>query len=223
MSNKARAAARLLPGAFLLAAVTAPGIAQAPPASAPPTFRESVEIRVMDLDVSATDSKGNPVADLTREEFRVTVDGKVVPIDYFTRVAEGTIHSPDLAAASPDRVLAEYRKGEETYIPRDFLMYVDVGNLSPSSRKRGIEALKDLVTRMGASDRGRVVLFDRRAKQQTDWTSSKEDLLEALTKIEAGSVGMSRLMTEIQTLHLIDGSRQRSSRAFAAGESGMTW
>ena len=100
----------------------------------------------MDLDVSATDSKGNPVADLNRDEFRVTVDGKAVPIDFFTRVAEGTIHSPDLAAASPDRVLAEYRKGEETYIPREFLMYVDVGNLSPSSRKRGVDALKDLVT-----------------------------------------------------------------------------
>lgn len=194
----------------------ASALAQAPAASAPPTFRESVEVRVMDLDVSATDSKGNPVADLNRDEFRVTVDGKAVPIDFFTRVAEGTIHSPDLAAASPDRVLAEYRKGEETYIPREFLMYVDVGNLSPSSRKRGVDALKDLVTRMGANDRGRVVLFDRRAKQQTDWTSSKEDLLEALSKIEAGSVGMSRLMTEIQTLHLIDGSRQRSSRAFAA-------
>lgn len=205
----------LLAAGLLLAPVAR---AQNPPvpASAPPTFRESVEIRVMDLDVSATDSKGNPVADLNREDFRVLVDGKPVPIDFFTRVAEGTIHSPDLAAASPDRVLAEYRKGEETYIPRDFLMYVDVGNLSPANRKRGMEALRDLVTRMGPSDRGRVVLFDRRAKQETDWTSSKEDLFESISRIETKGVGMSRLMNEIQTLHQIDGSRQRTSRVFAA-------
>src|SRR5450432_1259279 len=224
MTNRILAAAPILLSAALASvSTTAFSQAQAPPSSAPPTFRESVEIRVMDLDVSATDAKGNPVADLAREDFRVLVDGKPVPIDYFTRVAEGTIHSPDLASASPDRVLAEYRKGEETYIPREFLMYVDVGNLSPANRKRGMEALKDLVTRMGPSDRGRVVLFDRRAKQQTDWTSSKEDLLESLSKIESQGVGMSRLMNEIQTLHLIDGTRQRTSRVFAArsyGEQG---
>jgi VWFA-related protein len=127
----------------------------------------------MDLDVSVTDSKGNPVTDLTKDDFRVTVDGKPVPIDYFARVAEGTIHAPDLASASPDRILAEYRKADESYIPREFLMYVDIGNLSPNNRKRGLEALRDLVTRMGPSDRGRVVLFDRRAKPQTEWTASK--------------------------------------------------
>lgn len=206
----------ILPGglAALLAPAAVFGQAQQPPA--PPVFRETVEVRVMDLDVSVTDSRGNPVTDLKREDFRVTVDGKPVPIDYFTRVAEGTIHAPDLASASPDRVLAEYRKGDETYIPREFLMYVDVGNLSPNNRKRGVEALKDLVTRMGPSDRGRVVLFDRRAKPQTEWTSSKEELFAALSKIEQSGVGMSRLMSETQTVHQIDQTRQRTSRQFAA-------
>ena len=76
-------------------------MAQAPaaPPQEPPTFRESVEVRVMDLDVSVTDSRGNPVTDLKKDDFRVAVDGKPVNIDYFTRVAQGTIHAPDLATA----------------------------------------------------------------------------------------------------------------------------
>jgi len=190
----------------------APG---APPAQEPPTFRETVEVRVMDLDVSVTDSKGNPVNDLTKDEFRIAIDGKPVPIDYFTRVAQGTIHAPDLATASPDLVLNEYRKGPDAYIPRQFLMYVDIGNLSPANRKRGVEALRDLVTRMGPSDLARMVLFDRRGKEQTQWTSSKEELFLALDKIERSGVGMSRLMAETQAIHQIDSMPVRARESVA--------
>src|ERR1700682_2613437 len=210
---------RASPGSlgFGLALLPAAALAQAPPApeNPPATFRETVQVRVMDLDVSVTDSRGNPVSDLTQNDFRVTVDGKPVSIDYFTRVAEGTIHAPDLATASPDLVLAEYRKGADAYVPRQFLMYIDVGNLSPGSRKRGLEALRDLVTRLGPGDMGRVVLFDRRGKEQSEWTSSKETLFSALSKIESG-VGMSRLMNETQTLNQIDSTRSRQSRETVA-------
>jgi VWFA-related protein len=184
------------------------------PGQEPPTFTEEVEVRVMDIDVVVTGRDGRPVADLKREDFTIRIDGKPVGIDYFARVDEGTIHAPDLATASPDQVLAAYRQGEEAYVPRHFLMYVDVGHLAPNGRKRGLEALRDLATRMGPNDRGRVILFDRRAKELTEWTSSKETLFAALTKIEKAGVGMSRLLTERQTLREIDASPRRSAREF---------
>src|SRR6266540_4277296 len=180
-----------------------------------PTFREAVEVRVMDLDVVVTDSRGRPVPDLAQREFSVKVDGKPVSLDYFVRVEEGTIHAPDLASAPPERVLAEYRKGGEAYVPRHFLIYVDLGHLSPGYRGRALEALRDFVTRLGPSDTGRVVLFDRRAKDLTPWTASKETLLSALSRMESG-VGMSRLMTEQQTLREIDSTRSAQSRIIAA-------
>src|SRR5688572_2784252 len=190
-------------------------IAAAPTlAQQPPTFTEEVEVRVMDIDVVVTGRDGRPVTDLRREDFTIRIDGKPVPIDYFARVDEGTIHAPDLANASPDQVLAAYRSGEEAYVPRHFLMYVDIGHLAPNGRKRGLEALRDLVTRMGPNDRGRVVLFDRRPKELTEWTSSKEALFSALTRIEKSGVGMSRLLTERQTLREIDSTNRRSNREF---------
>lgn len=215
--------------AFLLLALfpaASFGFAQEPPAppGAPP-FRESVEVRVMDLDVTATDSRGRPVQDLKREDFTVRVDGKAVPVDYFARVEEGTIHAPDLATASPDQVLSEYRDGGGVYVPRHFLIYVDLSHMSLGSRTRVVEALKDLVTRLGPSDSARVVTFDRRGKELTDWTGSKETLLNGLSRVADSGVAMARLMNERQTLRDIDsipafrrGTREAMARNYAEQE-----
>ena len=202
----------------VLAVLPAFVAAQAPPAANPnlPTFREAVEVRVMDLDVVVTDSKGQPVTDLKKEDFTVRVDGKPIPLDYFTRVDQGTIHAPDLANASPELVLAEYRKGEDAYVPRHFLIYFDLGHLSIQGRKRGVEALRDLVTRLGPGDSARVVSFDRRPRTLNEWTTSKETLLLSFDSIEKAGVAQSRLMTELQTLRDIDTSPRRSSRVFSA-------
>jgi VWFA-related protein len=142
--------------ALMLSAATAlpQQATQAPPL---PTFSERVEVRVLDLDVDVTDSKGQPVRDLKRENFTVKVGGKAVPIDYFARVDDGTIHAPDLATASPDQVLAAYKKGDEVFVPRNFLVFVDFGFLSPGLRNRSIEAIRDLVTRLGPNDAVRIV------------------------------------------------------------------
>ena len=50
---------------------------------APPAFGERVEVEVVNVDVVVTDASGRRITDLIREDFRLEVDGKVVPIDYF--------------------------------------------------------------------------------------------------------------------------------------------
>ena len=201
-----------------LAAFASVALAQEPPPPPPqplPVFKESVEVRVMDLDVSVTDSKGQPVSDLAKQDFTVKLDGRPVPIDYFTRVEEGTIHAPDLAAASPDRVLEIYKKGGDAFVPRNFLIYVDSGSLSPAYKNRALDQLKDFITRLGPTDTARMVLWDRRARELTEWTSSKETLLSAVNSMERG-VGMSRLQNQIQTMQQIDSTRSRSQRQMLA-------
>ena len=70
---------------FLIGATTV--VAQEPQAPAPvsnPTFSERVEVRVLDLDVDVTDSKGQPVPDLKKDDFTVKIGGKPVAIDWST-------------------------------------------------------------------------------------------------------------------------------------------
>jgi VWFA-related protein len=167
------------------------------------TFTERVEVRVMDLDVVVTDRNGKPVRDLRREDFTVRLGGQVVPIDYFARVDAGAIQAPDLPTASPEQVLAAPGREETTYLPRHFLIYVDVGRLSPDWKRRALEPLRDFVSRLGPNDHGRVVMFDRRPRVLTEWTPKKEALLAALAGVEK-TVGMSRLTAERQAIFDIE-------------------
>jgi VWFA-related protein len=209
--------------ALLLGAATL--LAQPPPAPvALPTFSESVEVRVLNLDVDVTDSKGNPVTDLKRDDFVLKIGGKPVPIEYFTFVNEGQIHAPDLATAAPEQVLATYKKGEDAYVPRNFLVYVDLGYMPPGRRNASLNAIRDLAGRLGPNDAMRVVVFNRSPTTLVDWTTSKEVVLTALTDLERQGVGMSRLQAQTQTIALIDGMgtgrRNASSRIQLARQYG---
>ncbi|MDQ5870906.1 MAG: VWA domain-containing protein [Acidobacteriota bacterium] len=190
---------RALALALVAAFSTGPAVAQDQPAG----FTEQVEVRVMDLDVVVTDRDGKPVRDLKREDFTVRLGGKVVPIDYFARVDAGAIHVPDLATASPEQVLAPPERTEPVYLPRYFLIYVDLGHMSPVWKRRALEPLRDLVARFGPNDHGRVLMFDRRSTVLTEWTSKKEALLAALSGVDK-TVGMSRLISERQARNSID-------------------
>jgi VWFA-related protein len=198
--------------------------AQQPPPSLP-TFSESVEVRVLNLDVDVSDSKGNPVTDLKREDFTLKIGGKPVPIDYFTLVNQGTIHAPDLATAAPDQILATYKQGDEAFVPRNFLVYVDLGYLPAGQRNYALNAIRDLATRLGPNDAIRVVVFDRSPSVLVDWTTSKEVVLTALTDIERQGVGISRLQAQEQALAQITsmgaGRRNASSRVTIARQYGQ--
>ena len=157
----------------------------------------------MDLDVVVTDRDGKPVRDLKREDFTVRLGGKAVPIDYFARVDAGAIQAPDLATASPEQVLAAPGGEKPAYLPRYFLIYVDLGHMSPVWKRRALEPLRDLIARFGPNDYARVLMFDRRSTVLTEWTSRKDALLAALSGVEK-TVGMSRLTSERQARQNID-------------------
>ena len=158
-----------------------------PPASLPAGVRAAVEVTAMDLDVVAT-LDGKPVNDLKKEEFVVRVDGKTVPVDFFARIDAGTVHGPDLATASPDLVLDTLKADTgETFVPRQFLVYFDDERLLPYERKPVLEALRDFFTRLSPSDRASLVSYNGATRVVVPFTSSKEDLLGGLSRIEEAS------------------------------------
>ena len=64
----------------------------APQGTRQPTFRTGVNI--VRVDVIVTDDNGNPVTDLTKDEFEIVEDGKVQTIDLFRQIRiDGTVPS----------------------------------------------------------------------------------------------------------------------------------
>jgi VWFA-related protein len=211
-----------VPALVLSFALGLPGHAAVAPSEAAPLaagVRAAVEVTAMDLDVVAT-KDGKPVDGLTKGEFVVRVDGKPVAVDYFARIEAGTVHGPDLATASPDLVLETLRAdGGETYVPRQFLVYFDDERLLPQERKPVIEGLRDFVTRLSPSDRASIVSYNGATRVLAPFTSSKEDLLDALLRLEKASPrGLSWESQYRQT-----GQDLRSSRPSARSSILRSW
>ena len=198
----------------LVLVLAAPGASEETPRPAgvlPAGVRAAVEVTAMDLDVVAT-KDGRPVNDLTKEEFVVRVDGKTVPVDYFARIEAGTVHGPDLATASLDLVLETLRNDAgETWVPRQFLVYFDDERLLPQERAPVIEGLRDFVTRLAPSDRASIVSYAGSTKVLVPFTSSKEELLDGLSRLEKASAkGLAWEMQYRQTLRELRTTRASS-------------
>ncbi len=156
---------------------------QTPPPAAP-GVRAAVEVTVLDLDVVAT-KDGRFVNDLTKDDFTVKVDGKLVPIDYFTKVESGQLIGPDLQNASPDLILDSYKASTgDRYLARQFVLFFDDEHMLPDDVPRAVEGARDLVTRLAPSDQAAVYCYNRgTTRVLTPFTSSKEALLDGLARL----------------------------------------
>lgn len=168
----------------LLAGIALAGPAD-PPAGRQGGVRAAVEVTALDLDVVVT-KDGKFVSDLTRDEFVVKVNGKAVPLDYFTRIDEGTLFGPDLSKASPDLIL-ESVQGDagQRYLSRQVLLYVDDDHLMPFDRPRAFEGLRELVYKLSPSDQVALFRYDRGATRALiPFTGSREEVLDGIAKLE---------------------------------------
>jgi len=111
--------------AVLAAAALAVGIGPALVAQQTPTFRASVKL--IDIDVIATDKDGKFIRDLTRDDFEIIEDGKVQDLQTFSfvDVPPGEVApAPSVPGLEPDTV------SNAAVIGRIFAILMD----SPSSR-----------------------------------------------------------------------------------------
>src|SRR3954454_7568785 len=68
----------------------------------PPSFGESIDVRVVNVEAVVTDRQGHRVSGLKPEDFRLRVDGKEVPVEYFNEVRDG-----EALPAAPEAASAE--------------------------------------------------------------------------------------------------------------------
>ncbi len=85
-----------------LAWLVSSAVASARPAgSAAPVIGDAIDVRVVNVEVVVTDWRGHRVTDLKPGDFRLKVDGKAVPVEYFTEVRDGRAAGTAGDAGSP--------------------------------------------------------------------------------------------------------------------------
>ena len=144
---------------FLVAAQAA---AQQPPAS-----RLRVTVRVVNVDVSVTDAKGNFLSGLTAQNFRILEDGQLRPVAHF----------------SPERVPVRIVLLLEA-TPAVFLIQQD-----------HFQAAFHLLPNLRPEDEAALLTYDRDLQVEADFTRDKRRLQQHLMGLGRFSMGMAEMKT----------------------------
>jgi VWFA-related protein len=186
----------------LLAAVV-PAAAQQKPSGQPQApqsvFGEQIEVRVVNVEAVVTDRQGNRVTGLKPGDFRLEVDGRAVPIEYFNEIRGGSAVAPgEEEKASPVKGLPSLAPGSP--VGTSYLVFIDnFFSLGPR-RDEVLRSLKEQLSRLGPEDRMAIVAWDGgQVEMLTSWSNSARQLGSAIEKaLGERTYGIARL-AELRT------------------------
>jgi VWFA-related protein len=144
---------------------------------APPETQGSagdvIDVRVVNVEAVVTGRRGQRLEGLTAADFRLLVDGKEVPIDYFTEIRGGQAR-----AAKGGGPVAPV-EGE---VGRSVLMFIDQRFSQQTDLDVVLRRLVKDVDNLGPEDRAAVVAYDIAGSLRvlTNWTGDANRLRAAL-------------------------------------------
>jgi VWFA-related protein len=175
-----------LAGTLVLAFGLAPAARQAAPAKpgqTPPgpqvTFR--LETNYVEVDAVVTDSKGNFVRNLTRDDFQVFEDGKPQSVDTFSLV-DIPLEKADAPLYRETVVEPDVVTNDRDIEGRIYLIVLDSNHVQPLHTTNVKRWARDFILNyMAANDEAAVVQVGKTASSQ-DFTSNKRLLLASVDK-----------------------------------------
>ena len=180
---------------------------------------KNVDVSITNLDVVVTDSKGNRVTGLRKEDFEVIEDGLqqivtnfyVVEAGMLKVVGDDPVPAPveAAAAAAPSKVEA----GNAAVAPLPVLktkivIFVDNLHITPSNRNRVLRNIEAFArTNVKDNVEAMVVTWERSLKVLRKFTNDGRDVADVLKQVEEISAqGSARLSERRDVLKAIDDS-----------------
>jgi VWFA-related protein len=174
-------------------------------------FRDHIELTVVNLVVSVTDKQGEPVTDLTMDDFEVYQDGKLKPVTNFQIYTEDVFKqhfaSGPTLPPDPETPPAEVSGFEPR--PVYLVMYVDNYNLNPLDRNRVLSQMERFV-RENVNPPVQMMVVSRIQTPQViqDFTTDSDLVIEELRGIRKDSANRASLERERADLVQIMQSRE---------------
>ena len=154
---------------------------QAPRAPQGAEFGETIDVRVVNVEAVVTDRGGERVRGLKAGDFKLLVDGKEVPVEYFAEVAEGSAVS---ASGSGGPVAP----GEAVGV--NYLVLLDESVSIKSQRDDLLKRVKADLPLLRPADRMAVLTFDGlRIDVLAPWTQDAGVLAAAFDKARQRPTG----------------------------------
>ncbi|MCP3959514.1 MAG: VWA domain-containing protein [bacterium] len=177
---------RWSPATALLAAAL---VATGAPLAAQQTdtiFSEEIEVKVVNVEVVVTDKAGQPISDLTMEDFEVLEDGKPVQLTNFYAVdnAGASLGAGQMPEAGDESAEPARPAGSTQRL--HLVIYVDNLNIRPENRKHLFEKLRTHLREQGAlpGTRAMLVAMNQRLEVVVPFTDDLTKIDAALDEIE---------------------------------------
>ena len=156
-----------------------------------PRILETIDVRVINVDVVVTDRKGNPITGLTRDDFIVLENGRPQNVTNFyevvteTGTGEGEPAAPAIRTA-PDEAPRQPEQPEQ--LRRKMIIFIDNLTLGPFTRNRVFESMKEFVSEsLRPGDQAMIVTWNRSLKTRLNFTSDAVQIRQTLDAIAGES------------------------------------
>ena len=153
---------------------------------------ETMEVRVVSIDVVVTDSRGRRVTGLTKDDFELLVGKKPHPITHFSEIGDEpaapqiALTAETQAAAPAAAAAAPVRRGNT------ILFFIDQSSLDPRRQHAVFEELRKFTTDvMRPGDRAMVAAWNRGLKTAQAFTDSPDEIRRALDRMQKNAAGLS--------------------------------
>ena len=164
----------MLFAALVWTAVPAPG----QEVEIPEVFSETIDVRVVNVEVVVTDRAGNRVQGLKPSDFELLVDGEPTPIAYFTEIEDGLAAGGATADISGVPAL-----DLNAPVGTNFLIFIDDLFSIERDRNRVLDHLADDFGELGPADRIAAIAYDGQTVETlTEWTNSADRFRDALDR-----------------------------------------
>jgi VWFA-related protein len=201
----------------------APVSGQQPAPEEPSIFGEQIDVRVVNVEAVVTDRQGNRVTGLGPGDFRLRVDGKDVPIEYFTEVRGG-----QAIAATPADTAGSGQSAAIQGLPAlapgspvgtSYLVFIDDYFGVGARRNEVLRELMEDLGRLGPEDRMAIVAFDgKKVDMLSNWSGIERELhrafQEAMSRPSFGTQRMAE-MGNFETSRRLGVGNLDSRAAFA--------
>ncbi len=155
-----------------------------------PKLVESMEVRIINVDVVVTDRKGKPITGLTKDDFQLFENGTEKPISNFYEVTSPATPAKTAPSAAAPGVATAPTVSEP--IPdnqrRRIIFYIDNLSLAPFNRNRVFKQMKQFIDEvMRPGDEGMIATFNRSMKIRMQFVRDPVALKQTLDVIAGES------------------------------------